>query len=481
VTLTTRLSVFSLAGLAVVLGGFSVALFLIARAGAYRELDQRVDGVLDAMNSVVEVKPNGVEWEPDIRGFTPSARQPVAWGVFGDSADLMAHSPGEQAMTFLLGFSGREDGGYLFDRADDQGGLWRVRLRRVNAPESYNSVKPILGAVPRTTGSRKQATVLLVAAAAYSDTEAYVRRVALTLAGTSCIVWLGAAFLARRFCRHALAPVLRMAEAARTLQTADLSCRLPAPPTADELADLAQSFNDLLGRVQEAYERQRAFTTEASHQFRTPLAGILAQADVVLRGSRDPDEYRRAVRLMRERAEDLRSMVEALLFLARADSDTAPPDPEAFELTRWVRSSLTRWVDRPGAEDIRLVAPELGAWVFAHPVFLTPVFDNLLDNAIKYRFTGTPVTVMVEPLAGGVAIRVADHGPGIPTADLPQVFDPFFRSSDAQLRGVPGLGLGLAVARRLAAAMGGVLSVESEPGQGTRFTLILPAASSEEE
>jgi signal transduction histidine kinase len=272
-----------------------------------------------------------------------------------------------------------------------------------------------------------------------------------------------------------------MAEAARTLQTSDLSSRLPEPAAADELADLARSFNDLLGRVQEAYERQRAFTTEASHQFRTPLAGILAQSAVALRGQRTEEDYRRALRVVHDRAGDLQTTVEAMLFLARADVEAAPPDPEPFDLAAAVADALARWADRPGGADLRLVAPPDGAWVLAHPTFLALLLDNLLDNALKYRFPGTPVTVSVERLAAGVALRVADHGPGVSPADLPRLFDPFFRARDAQLRGIPGLGLGLAIAQRLAHALGGALSAESEPGRGTRFTLILPESPTPEE
>src|SRR5262249_9794350 len=158
--------------------------------------------------------------------------------------------------------------------------------------------------------------------------------------------------------------------------------RLPEPATGDELADLARSFNDLLARVQEAYERQRAFTSEASHQLRTPLAGILAQAAVALRTPRTEDEYRRVLRVVHDRADDLRLMVEALLFLARADSDAPAPDSEPFDLVAWLQAAVARWVERPGGSDLRLVAPT-SAWVVAPPVFLAPLLDNLLDNALK--------------------------------------------------------------------------------------------------
>ena len=281
-TLTNRLSVFFLSALAVVLIGFSAALFLIARAAAYRDVDQRVEGALDVMTSAVEVKPNGVNWEPDPRGFTLSTRPaaPVAWGVFDDAGNLIAKSESDRTPDFLAALTGREESTQLRDWQDEQGRTWRVRLRRVNAPESYFTTRP-----PR----RKQASVLLAVGVSTDSAAADLRRVGGALTLTSCAVWVVAALLARRLCRRALAPVQSMAEAARHVRTSELSSRLPEPATADELADLARSFNDLLGRVQEAYERQRAFTGEASHQLRTPLAGILAQTAVALRGVRSEE------------------------------------------------------------------------------------------------------------------------------------------------------------------------------------------------
>ncbi|HEX4608374.1 MAG TPA: hypothetical protein VH092_09220, partial [Urbifossiella sp.] len=220
-TLTTRLSVFFLAALAAVLVGFSTALFLIARAAAYRELDRRVDGALDAMTSAVEVKPNGLEWEPDERGLTLSARPtdpPVTWGVFDEGAALRAHSGAGHTAAFLAAFTGREASSELFDHADGAGREYRVRVRRVDAPGSFTAARPV-PATPR----RKQGTVLLVAGVSYAATHAHLTAVASTLAATSGGVWLAALLLARRLCRRALAPVRGMAEAARAVRAADLS------------------------------------------------------------------------------------------------------------------------------------------------------------------------------------------------------------------------------------------------------------------
>src|SRR4029077_13550209 len=121
--------------------------------------------------------------------------------------------------------------------------------------------------------------------------------------------------------RRALGPVTRMAEAARSMGAADLSERLPTPTSADELADLGEAFNGLLDRLGEALERERRFAGEASHQLRTPLAAVIGQVEVALRRDRSPDEYRRVLDSVLSQAERLRRVVEALLFLARTESD----------------------------------------------------------------------------------------------------------------------------------------------------------------
>src|SRR5262249_7637251 len=153
-----------------------------------------------------------------------------------------------------------------------------------------------------------------------------LRRLGWTLAGLSLAVWLVAAGLGRRLCRRALAPVAQMAGAARSIPATEPGQRLPVAATADELGDLGRAFNRLLDRLQEAFERQRRFTGEASHQLRTPLAVLLGQAEVALRRDRPPEEYRRVLTVIAEQAGRLHRLVEMLLFLARADAEAAVPE-----------------------------------------------------------------------------------------------------------------------------------------------------------
>jgi signal transduction histidine kinase len=248
---------------------------------------------------------------------------------------------------------------------------------------------------------------------------------------------------------------------------------------ADELADLGRAFNDLLDRLGAAHERQQRFAGEASHQLRTPLAAVLGQAEVALRHDRPAAEYRRVLEAVRGQAERMRKLVETLLFLARDDGGGGLPPADPIDLAAWLPAHLRSWDAHPRAADLTLAGCDAGpVWAAAHTVVLGGLLDNLLDNALKYSPPGTPVRVTLDaPAAGPAGIEVADAGPGIAPADRADLFRPFFRSDAARRLGVPGSGLGLAVAARLAAAGGAVVELAgSEQGRGSRFRVTLPAA-----
>jgi signal transduction histidine kinase len=349
-----------------------------------------------------------------------------------------------------------------------QEGRWLVRHERV---EAANPARPF---APAAGPGQKFPALVVTAGTSLEPVRATLRELAAVLAAVSLAIWVAAAGAGRAVCRWALRPVSRMADAARDMTAADLGGRLPAAPAEDELADLAGAFNALLGRVEEAFERQRGFTAEASHQLRTPLTALLGQVEVALRRDRDGEEYRRVLGVVRGQADRLRGVVESLLFLARSDADAGLPDREAVDLGAWLPEHVrTAWADHPRAADIRVEASAAPADV--HPVLLGELVDVLVDNAAKYSPPGTPIAVRVEPMDGGFEVSVEDAGIGLTGADAARVFEPFVRSAEARRRGVDGLGLGLAVARRIAAAHGCDLGVTSTPGRGSRFTLRLPA------
>ena len=251
--------------------------------------------------------------------------------------------------------------------------------------------------------------------------------------------------------------------------------RLPSADTADELADLGIAFNTLLGRLHESFERQRRFTGDASHQLRTPLTGMLGQVEVALRHERSAEEYRQTLRALQAQALRLRGIVETLLFLARADADATLANFERVDLVEWSRIHLESWGEHVRRSDICFEAPSnKPLWADAQTTLLGQLVDNLLDNACKYSEAGSPITLKLWRDPAGVALAVHDKGAGIPKDELPRIFEPFYRSLRTRRAGTAGVGLGLAIARRIAVALRGQLEVSSEPGDGTSFTLRLP-------
>jgi heavy metal sensor kinase len=484
-TLTTRLSLFFLAALAVVLLGFSGTLYFLARAYLYKQTEARLDAALHALVAAAEITPEGIEWEPHQRVVTfelENAGDPVEWTVRDDEGRLLPGSPKLVAAQFLSAKDSPwlegDDGRTTFQFG---GQTWQVAQRRLKPGDSQQTLVRDLAAVPDPDPNAvKYPMLVLTAAVSLEPVSAQLRNLALVLGALSAGLWVVAAIGGRYLCRRALAPLSRMAEAAHTMSATTLDQRLPPAGTADELESLGQEFNALLSRLEESFERQRRFTGDASHQLRTPLAAMLGQVEVALRRDRSAEEYRQTLERVAEQAGGMRQLVDMLLFLARADSESGPPELESSNLVTWLHVYLPRWAEHSRWSDLRIECSQQDCCtVQAHAALLTQLLDNLVDNACKHTPPGTPITLRLEEEAGMIALSVEDRGPGIPLEDLPHIFEAFYRSSQARRRGVGGVGLGLAIAARIAAALHGTLSADSPTDHGTRFTLRLPAQRDE--
>jgi two-component system, OmpR family, sensor kinase len=455
-SLTGRVSAFFLGALALALAGSGVALYALTATYFTRRADERLTAALETLAAAAEDNPQGLEWEPNARHLSlgrDTGLDEVRWTVHDSDGRLVAGSPN-------LGSA---------NLSDEQ--LWRSRSRRITSPR----LEGVPGASSNTLRAGFYDLLIVTAAVAPQPGRAQLDQLAKALAVVGCVAWLLAAVVGRWLCRRALAPVRRMALAAGSMSAIDLDHRLEPANTADELDELGEAFNGLLGRLEEAFERQRRFTGDAAHQLSTPLTVLLGQLEVALRRDRPAADYRAAIEEAHSQAVQLRQIVELLLFLARPEADAAPPDSQVMELDRWLTDHLDHWKTRARAGDIRSeVAGCNPARAAIAPALLGQLLDNLLDNACKYSQPGTIVSVILNSSADGVVLRVEDHGDGIAAEDLPHIFEPFYRSPDARRMGKPGVGLGLAVARRIATALSGTLTAESEPGRGSRFTLRLP-------
>ena len=279
---------------------------------------------------------------------------------------------------------------------------------------------------------------------------------------------VGGYFLAAR----ALSPIDKIIRTARRISAQDLSSRLNLAHTDDEVGRLAAVFDEMLGRLDSAFQRERQFTADASHELRTPLAAMGAILSVVRERKRTPEEYEQALSDIAEESDRLRALTEDLLQLARGDlgqpAARVPVDLSA--LLSDVADAM-----RPLAEAKYLTLEchaTTGLTIEGDSDNLIRLFVNLLDNAIKYTVQGA-VTVAAERDPAGVTVTIADTGPGISAEHLPHIFDRFYRVETA--RDSRGSGLGLAIARDIVSAHGGTISATSALGRGTTIVVQLPA------
>jgi signal transduction histidine kinase len=484
-SLATRLSAFFLIALAVVLAGFSVALFMLARSHLVRELDERLQNGLDTLEASVDIEPGGLEWEPADRRMTlgvDHVATAVRWAVRDDRGAIVDRAANASAATFPSGWQPRSWPSNPTD-ATVFGSVpgWRLAARRLRLDDLLRQGR---GHPDDEPGYEVQYPRLeLVVGLRPGPVEATAKWLGLTLAALSTVVWLTAAATGRWLCLRALAPVSRMARAVTVMTAANIGDRLPLPGTGDELDDLGRAFNDLLDRLNlafvqlnEAHDRQRRFAGDASHQLRTPVAALLGQTQVALRRDRSPEEYKRFLDRVLIEGVRLRQIIDSLLMLAQPEGKQ--PEPMLVDLANWVPDHLERWATHPRSSDLAAEIDGDGPLlVRVHPALLAQLVDNLLENACKFSEPVTPIVVRAWRDGPTIALGVRDQGCGLAPEELARVFEPFFRTELARRQGHPGVGLGLAVAQRIAATAGGTLAVESETGQGSLFVLRLPAAT----
>ena len=292
------------------------------------------------------------------------------------------------------------------------------------------------------------------------------------------LVTAGGAYL---LARAALSPVEAVVVSARGIGAGDLSKRLPVGRAKDEVGRLTATINDLLSRLEAAFTRreealvsQRRFVADASHQLRTPLTSIEGYARMLRAwGLEDPQTAREGAEAIHRESRHMRKLVEDLLALARGD-ERAPLELGLYDLDALAAEAAeAAEVAAGGAPSIRHVPADGPVRSRFDRERVEQAVAILLDNAIKYTAEWGKVKVSTSSLDGWVRLQVSDTGKGIPQEDLPYVFERFYRAD--QTRAVRGAGLGLSIARQIAEAHGGSLSVESEAGEGSTFTLQLPA------
>jgi len=278
--------------------------------------------------------------------------------------------------------------------------------------------------------------------------------------------------------RRLTAPLQTLASAARRLGSGDLDTRVEVD-SSDELGQLAGTFNHMAEEIQEHDRAQRRFISDASHELRSPISSAILIADALESGTPGSAAL---LESLREQLERMSRLVNQLLELARLDEwpdETKEKGEDTYADLAHVINRIHRRM-RPVAQarevDLQRDVPGQ-LLVPGSEENLERILQNIIENGIKYAPRGGAVTVtarMQEPSGSGVIVDITDTGPGIPPESLPHVFERFYRADAARSREEGGFGLGLAIARRRALAMGADITVDSEEGRGTCFTITIP-------
>jgi two-component system OmpR family sensor kinase len=274
-----------------------------------------------------------------------------------------------------------------------------------------------------------------------------------------------------------LKPVHAISAAATRISAGNLTERINVSATDNELGELAQTLNSTFARLEAAFAQQKQFTADASHELRTPLAVLISEAQTTLARPRNEAEYRETIETCLATAQQMRKLTEALLELARYDSDQEKVPRTRVDLAA-VATDVVKLVRPLAAQrQLEIITDFSPAPTLGNADRLAQVVTNLLSNAIEYSKSQGQIRITTRAHEKEVLLIMQDQGEGIPPDDLPHIFKRFHRADKSRSRAQGHSGLGLSICQSIVEAHGGEITVASQLGEGTTFTLCLPASA----
>ena len=275
--------------------------------------------------------------------------------------------------------------------------------------------------------------------------------------------------------RRGLAPLQTIRQEAEGITARKLDARLASDSIPIELADLVETLNAMLGRLEDSFRRLSDFSSDLAHEFRTPISNLMTQSQVTLSRSRTPDEYRDVLASNVEEFERLSRMVADMLFIAKADEGQIVPSQERMALGRVAEDLLEFYRLVADEKNVALTISGQGE-MMGDPLMMRRAISNLLSNALRHTPPGGQVSVAIDlDATDNIRIVVSNSGETIPAKHLPRLFDRFYRVDPSRHREGSSSGLGLAIVKSIVVAHGGDVSVVSEHGT-TSFIMRVPRA-----
>jgi len=308
-----------------------------------------------------------------------------------------------------------------------------------------------------------------------------IRWVILRVMVALCIAGLAALWLGRRFSK----PLIELAKGAESFQTGNFDYRIPVSgktefaTVANAMNEMAKQVHDQITRLEKDAERRRQFLANVAHELRSPVTTMRTMAGALQDGiAEKPERRETAISALVRTSERMLRLVQDIMELAKLDLDELPLDLKPIDLRELIVTIIECREAAASAAGIKIHPPEIDSpiEILADEDRIIQVLDNILDNTISHAGSGSQVKINIEE-GNPLRIIVQDTGRGIPSDELPYVFDSFYRGDTARTPGEHHSGLGLSIAKGIIDAHGGSLIVESEEGVGTTVTILLPKAT----
>jgi two-component system heavy metal sensor histidine kinase CusS len=277
--------------------------------------------------------------------------------------------------------------------------------------------------------------------------------------------------------RRGLRPIVSVGEAMRRIDSSTLNQRLPATGLPEELRELSEKVNGMLERLDDSFRRISQFSADIAHELRTPVNNLRGEIEVALGRARPPEEYRETLASALEECERLSRLTERLLLIARVENPEARVDLELADVGQELRKIGEFFSAQAAETDVAFsvrIASEVQARV--NRELFECAIGNLLANSLAHTPAGGRITLRLETEGRGFRVTVEDTGSGIAAEHLPHIFDRFYRVDPSRSRHSGGVGLGLAIVKSIAQLHRATISVSSDPGKGTRISLLFPLA-----
>ena len=421
-------------------------IFSISRSLLQRESDSRLEELVLDFADEIDFENGVYELDDDVRFYENG----VIFSIYDEQGRLIAGSvpTGFPADTTLKAFS--------FQTFSASGNAWSVYDAAL--PYGEDQILWIRGILPSETLFSVERTLFFVLLVA-------------------CPLLIAVALLVGySITRRAFLPIEEIRRTAETIGAGgDLSARIPTERTQGEIRQLAETFNEMFGRLETSFEHERQFTSDASHELRTPVAVITSQAEYSLLPDATPEEQREGLEVILEQAQKMSALISQLLMLARADSGTQQLTMAPVDLSLLASMTAEQCREAAARRQIRLdceIAP--GIMTEGDQASLVRVFLNLLENAIQYGRPGGFVKLTLAVQNDFAVCSIADDGIGIARENLERIWQRFYRVDPSRNPGGSNTGLGLSLVKWIIEAHHGTMEAESGLGKGSCFTFRLP-------